>query len=485
MTQLNPIPKCNSILQRAWITVATVVVVTSLVIAAWWWQREEQAKAIQPEYTTTTVRRGNLTHTITGTGNLEAASLSDLAFSLAGTVAEINVQVGDEVKQGQVLAVLAGQEELLLEVETQVLAVSTAEKNLEAMLSSGNRMLAEAQVELSAYEAIYEEARANLHQDGDARCSKSLTEDYFYEYLAAKLAADEWQNFFDDGSGYGTDYVLEHLNPLLENKYQAYLNWTYCEGYTEQEILESEATLSLAEAAFNLAETNYQNLLTNSGISHDSLQLAYTELEKAQKKLLVAQEKLAGATLTAPMDAVVTSIAANEGETVGTNVFIQLADLYHPVVNIQMDEVDLLNISTGCEADIQFDAVPERSFSGEVVQISPALVSVFNFDTIAGLLEMQDQSIASGRLLPSGLSALVDLHCKSAEDILYVTIEAIRYSANNEPYVYILNDLGKVEKRMVTTGLETITSVEITSGLKEGEQVITSEIDEIVEEGSF
>ena len=476
MSQTTPNQESKPVNQRARIAVTTLLVITVLVIAAWQWQKVENAKANPPEYTTTPVSRGDLVLTVTGTGNLEAGTLTDVAFSTAGTVAEVNVKAGDEVKQGQILAVLDGLEELQLEVETQTLAVASAEKELASLQSSGDRLLAEAQIELSSAEAAYEEARDNLHQKGDGRCAKSLTEDYYYTYLAAKLAADEWRNIYEDGSGYGTDYVLEHLNPLLENENQAYLNWKYCEGYSEQEILESEAALSTAEAAYHLAKSNYAEQANNAGIPIESLELAQMELDNAQKSLAAAQHKLAGATLIAPKDGVITSVAAIEGETVGTDVFIEIADLYHPVVKIQIDEVDLQNISNGCSAEVQFDAIPDRVFKGEVSQISPALVTVFDFDTISGLINLEDQSTASGKILPIGLNALVDLHCKRADDVLYVPLEAVNYAEDGGAFVYVLDNQGEAQKRAITTGLETITSIEITSGLNEGEQVITSKI---------
>ncbi|KPL77323.1 hypothetical protein ADN00_09360 [Ornatilinea apprima] len=460
--------------RRRQIAMITVALTALLVAAAWLWQRQQAQNASAPIYQTSVVRRGDLVLTVTGTGNLAATSIQELAFPVSGKVAEVNVQVGDEVKAGQVLAVLDNLDELALEVETQQLAVKAAEKELETLLASADRSLAEAQIALSDAQASYEEAKANLHQKGDGRCSKDLTESYFYAYLRAKIEADKWENYYNDGVGYGTNFVLEHLQPLLEEKNQAYQNWKYCEAYTEQEILESEANLATAEAAVHLAQAQLEEQSANGGVSAASLELAQAELESAQAALAEAEENLTGATLTAPFDGVVTEVAANAGETVDSDTFIQIADLYHPAVEIQIDEVDLQNIAEGCTAEVMFDAIPDRIFSGEITNIFPTLVSVFDFDTLSGMVSLEDQITASGKILPSGLSSLVDLKCRSASNALYIPLEALHYSENGDGFVYVLNAQGAAEMRKVSTGLETITAVEVTSGLSEGEIVITS-----------
>lgn len=477
MTESKTMHTTNLSQRRRQIAIVSVALIGLLVAAAGLWQWQQAQKASAPVYQTSVVRRGDLVLTVTGTGNLAATSIQDLAFPVSGKVAEVHVQVGDEVKAGQVLAVLDNLDELALEVETQQLAVQSAEKELETLLASANRLLAEAQVALSSAQANYEEAKANLRQKGDGRCSKDLTESYFYAYLRSKIAADEWENYYNDGVGYGTDFLLEHLQPLLEKKNRAYQNWKYCEAYTEQEILESQANLASAEAEYHLAKAQYEAQSENAGLPAGSLELAQAKLESAKAALAEVQENLTGATLTAPFDGVATAVAANAGETVQPGTFLQIADLYHPAVEIQIDEVDLQNIAEGCSAEIMFDAIPERTFSGAITNIFPTLVTVFDFDTLSGMVSLEDQITASGKILPSGLSSLIDLKCRSASNALYIPLEALHYSEDGDGFVYVLNPQGAPELRKVSTGLETITSVEVTNGLSEGEIVITTGVD--------
>jgi membrane fusion protein, macrolide-specific efflux system len=107
----------------------------------------QNAAAAQPEKTTT-VKRGNLTTSITAAGNLALSQTEDLAFEVAGTVVEVNVSVGDAVKKGDVLARLDASEQ-----ENQLLTLSNN-------VISQERSLLQAQINLKNLEISLEEAEA-------------------------------------------------------------------------------------------------------------------------------------------------------------------------------------------------------------------------------------------------------------------------------------------------------------------------------------
>ncbi len=87
--------------------------------------------AVAPQNQIATVQRGDLTIDITATGNLASSNKTDLAFGMAGTVAEVLVKAGDSVKEGQVLAKLdtSDWETQVTNLERQLL---TAQRNLRA-----------------------------------------------------------------------------------------------------------------------------------------------------------------------------------------------------------------------------------------------------------------------------------------------------------------------------------------------------------------
>jgi RND family efflux transporter MFP subunit len=89
-----------------------------------------------PESQVLTVQRGNLTVDITASGNLMFSHTEDLAFEMAGIVAEVNVQAGDSVKQSQVLATLdtTQRDENLKSLESGVLQAEISQKNAQLAL---------------------------------------------------------------------------------------------------------------------------------------------------------------------------------------------------------------------------------------------------------------------------------------------------------------------------------------------------------------
>ena len=173
----------------------------------------QSVKAVPPnaaqttgDYQTTTVRRGNITVTVSGTGNVVPSKTANLGFSVSGEIAELNVQVGDTVKAGQILARLKNTSALALEVQSQQVAVQTAEKNLLELTANANANLAQAVIDLASAEAAYEDAVIHLRSKGQGRCEQAVTEKYYYEWLDWQVQIIPWQKELEDGnSKYGRD----------------------------------------------------------------------------------------------------------------------------------------------------------------------------------------------------------------------------------------------------------------------------------------
>jgi HlyD family secretion protein len=429
-------------------------------------------------YKTTTIRRSDLALTISGSGTVVTAQSVDLVFSVEGTVATLNVEAGDEVTQGQVLATLGDTATLKQTILDQQLAVQVAQKNLDDLQNNAAGALAQAKADQAAAEQAYAKALKNAHQEGDARCSKSKTQDYYFQYLYAQKAVDLWESYLDDpDTGYGRDFILEKLSPLRAKRDQVHINYTYCQGYTEQEILSSQADLQLTRAKLDKANAVYAKLQASAGIDTDAVEIAQATLENAKLQFAKAQTQLAGTVITAPMDGTVTSVNGKVGDEASTSTFITLSDLHQPQVQVNIDEIDLENFATGCAADVSFDSLPGETFPGVVTQVSPVLVTVNSASMVQGLIELQKQQTTSGNTLSVGLTASVEVTCKQAKDALIAPAQALYEPEGQPAYVYVLNDQGLPEKREVVVGLRTIASAEITSGLSEGEKIITSQIE--------
>ncbi|NPV74998.1 MAG: efflux RND transporter periplasmic adaptor subunit [Anaerolineae bacterium] len=478
--------------QKPWLAFVPLVILAAVAGLIFWFGGAPQAAAESPGYQTVSVIRGDLSVEITGTGNLIAGQEVDLGFSTDGLIREIKVHLGDQVKAGQVLATLDEIDQLQIALDDWKLQLNAARKALDDLLNSGDKALAQALKKYAAAKETYEEAKKNLRQPGDARCAPAKTEEYYYNYLYAQDRVNEWEDYLQYGNtGYGVNYILKVLKPMRQERDAAYYNLKYCEGYTEQEILESNANLQLAEANLKKSEAIYQNLLANAGVDPAQVEIARARLKTAEIQVIKAQNDLDGATIVAPIDGTVVALNAEEGQTVVainkiqdassdatiyTSEFITISDLRTPYLDVKIDETDLQNFAVGCPAKISFDAIPGRTFSGKVAQVDPALVTAENVSMVHGLVELKDAEMMPGKPLPLGLTASVEITCSTVQDALLVPVSAWYQSSDGSSYVYVLGDSGMPEKRTVEIGLQGTSYVEIRKGLSEGDSVLISQV---------
>jgi HlyD family secretion protein len=457
-----------------------LAVVIGLGVGAWWLIQGEAAQAAgntTSAYQTTTVRRGNLSISITGTGNVVSTQMADLGFTVEGTVGKLTVQVGDQVTAGQTLAVLDNLDELKLAIKNQELAVAKAQKEI-SDLSNADLNLAQAYSDMATAQTTYDEAQKNVHYKGDSRCAPSRTQEYYFQWLYAQQAVDEWEGYLAEGNtGYSQTYILEKLAPMRKTRDQALANYKYCQSYTDEEIQDSQAALSLAKANLDKATQYYEDLKASGGIDEQAIDIAQANLKNAQLQLIKAQNNLAGATITAPIAGTVMTVNGEVGDSVGTGTFITLADLTSPELQVTIDESDLANLAVGCPVQITFDSIENKSFSGMVSEVSPALVTTsFNVSKVQGTVKFEEGAL-SGVTLTPGLAASIEVTCQQRDNVLIVASQAL-YNVNGKPaYVYVLNSLGQPEKREVEVGMETVATAEILSGLQEGEKVLLSQVE--------
>ena len=99
-------------------------------------------------------------------------------------------------------------------------------------------------------------------------------------------------------------------------------------------------------------------------------------LRQARIALENAKIELENTVLTAPIDGTITASQAGLGEMVNTSPILTIADLEHPLVRFYVEEVDLGKVAVGAPVSVLFDAAPDLSFSGEIIRVDPALVTV-------------------------------------------------------------------------------------------------------------
>lgn len=460
--------------KRIAIGVTCAAVVVLIAGAVWYFfirSANNTSTATQETVHTSTVRSGDIRVSASGSGALAAAEQVDLSFSTAGTVAELNVKVGDHVAKGDVLARLGRIEKLEADVASRQVALLEAQQALTTLQGGGSVALAQAYQDWVTAQVAYNEANLASQRTVYSRCSEAVNLRYAATLERAKDQLDTLtqksygsQEWIDAKSAYDT----------------ASANVAYCKVYSPDEKTEAKANLDLTAVKMKQAEEAYNKLKDSAGINSDELALAEAKVNQAGIALDLARESLDGATLVAPIDGTVLSIAAGKGEMIDTGVFITLADLTRPNVTVQVDETDLDKLVTGIKAEITFDAIPDKVFTGTVTQVDPALVSSGQYQVVKGLISMDEVPTANGRPAPLGLNAGVEVIFSEAKNVLQVPVEALRDLGDGEYGVFVQGQGGKLRFRQVEVGLMNTAFAEIRSGLSAGEIVSTG----LVESGS-
>jgi HlyD family secretion protein len=430
------------------------------------------ASAQTTRINTSAVKTGSITLSADGTGTLVASQEKKLNFAVKGTVGAVNVQVGDQVKKGDVLAELSDLDTLETALVSAQADQISAQKALTTLKNSAKTNLANAELSLLSAQKAFNDAKSGVKLKGAARCDADTTKAYWDKYLKIKDQLD----FLGDGGG-NADLYLTKIEPLKTEAATAYTAYIYCAKFTEYEIASSTGTLALKELALKDAETKLADLKANNGIDTNDLALAENKVANARIGISKAQKNLDGSKITAPIDGTVISVAGQVGEDVDTTTFITVADLAHPQVQFYIDETDFDKIAVGNPVKITFDAITDKEFSGKVLKISPSLSTGSGYAAIQALAELTLDGAYKTRLLPAGLNAAVEVVGDQALNVLVVPVEALRALGDNQYSVFVVDANGNATLRTVEIGLQDVTNVEIKSGLSLGELVSTGVVE--------
>lgn len=244
------------------------------------------------------------------------------------------------------------------------------------------------------------------------------------------------------------------------------------------ERLSKEGILSSEQLeAAQLAEANAKLRLEDA---RDSVLQARANLEKVK-------DELAKTTIYAPLTGRVIKLNAEEGEVVvsGTmnnagSVIGEIADLSEILANVDVDETEVVLVKPGQEAVIKVDALPNKQYHGHVSEVGskgfnrPAQPDVTFFD-VEILLDDPDEDLRPGMSVRSEINTAV--HANT----LVVPIQAVverdiknpETGATEEADVVYVVENGKTVQRQVKTGISDETRVELLSGVKAGEKVVT------------
>ncbi len=396
--------------RRTWIIIGVVVAILLVVIYM------NSGGADQTAYETAPLKRGDLVATVGATGSVRAQQNASLIWQTTGIVKDINVNVGDLVKQDQVLASL--------------------DKN------SLNQSIILAEADL----ASAKKALGELLNSDTARAQALRTLD---------TAETDYEKAFDYRKGLSGKITITETYW----KFGVLKTRTY-KGYADTEtIADADEKLALAEAKLNDARREVERLKNGTDPA---------DVASADARVAAAQSTLNMARVAAPFDGTVTQSTPAIGDQVsaGTIAF-RIDDLSHLLVDLQVSEVDINNVEVGQTATLTFDAILNQEYIGKVVKVGQAGDTVQGVVNFTVTVELTD----ADEFVKPGMTAAVNVIVKEQKDVVLVPNRAVRL-VNEERVVYVLVN-GQAQPVKVKLGTtDGVNSVLVSGDLKAGAAII-------------
>lgn len=264
----------------------------------------------------------------------------------------------------------------------------------------------------------------------------------------------------------------------------------------------AKARLQQAKSDFARAEANRKaGIISESDFEQARTALTTTEAAALASQLRYDQSKaglrdatiyLSKSTITAPMDGVVTARRIELGETAvigvqnqaGT-ILLTISDMSKVEAEMEVDEASIPSVKLGQEAQVRIDAYPNQTFQGQVTEVggSPILKTSTNEAT---KFKVKVWIKNPPLTIKPGLSAQADIFTGNRDQALAIPFQALvmreiklkpgethKPGAPREEEGVFLQEGGKAKFVAVKTGLMGDLSVEVLSGLKGGETLIT------------
>lgn len=391
------------------------------------------------------VAKRTIVETVNASGKIYPEVEVKLSPDISGEIVELEVAEGDSVKKGQVLAKIYGD------------IYVTQRDQAEAIVKQQQAQLADAQASIGALEANLDQAKKT---------------------------------------------------------------------YTMQKQLYDQKVISSNE--FNTADAAYKSAVANLNAAKQGINGSRAGVQSAQAALQKANKDLRLATLESPMNGIVSLLSVKKGERVvgssmmaGTEM-MRIADMTKMEVRVDVGENDVPKVQLGDSASVEVDAYNDRKFTGVVTQIASSnngaatqsdltntSTDVTNYKVYIRLNpDSYNDLISPKKKFPfrPGMSASADIKTKTHTNVLSIPINAVTTREKNDSLknssmnnsnpngtsnadndmsgdndldvvVFILQADGTVKKQNVKTGIQDINYIEITDGLKEGDDVITGPYD--------
>ena len=421
------------------------------------------SQAAQVTVQTTTVARGDLTSVVTASGEIKPRTYTNLGANAQGLITDLLVKEGDRVRKGQIVA------------------------RIESVQANADVQAQRATVASAEADSASSEAGLKV-QDDTIRTQQATIDRTKSDLELAKVNFDRYNQLFKAGVAPKSDFDQR------KSTYDSQL-------------------AGLREAELRLEQLKSQRAQTLAQITSSQRRIA-----QAQAGLTRVADILAKHDVVSPLDGIVTNLPVRLGETVvpgvqnsAASAVMTIADMSLITAEVKVDETDIVNLEIGQKADVTIDAVPDRTFSGHVIEIGNTAIlrssGQVASSSATSSTEAKDFKVVVALDNPPdeirpGLSCTAKIVTATRHDVLNIPIQAltVRQKGDLDDAAQSAKDKQKdggqapidlaaqkvrkeeitgvfvivnqkAEFRKVETGITGSTDIEVLKGLEPGEQI--------------
>jgi HlyD family secretion protein len=413
------------------------VVAVAIAGGVLWWLNRPAAPV---KFETAEVTSGNLESVVTATGNVNPIHLVGVGAQISGVITKLNVDYESKVKKGDLLAEIDPRplQDVVTGAQADVDVAQAGVTSARAAVKAADQAVAEAVDELDRYRALSKQfASVQQHLQLEYDRQKGLGAIASADDLASAKAA---------------------LDAAV------------------QDTVGAEGQVSISEANIDERKAERDAALAQ-------LSAAEAQLKQTQAALATAVANLKKSQILSPIDGTVIVMDVAVGQAVAASMQVpelfQIAeDLSKVQVDVDIDESDVSRVHVGDPATFSVDAYPGRMFDASVREIrknATNINNVISYDVVCSIPQQPEQ------LFP-GMTANIRIVSAKHDGVVKVPNAALRFrppdrSGTKEKTIFVLNASGKMEPRIITTGITDGRETEITSpNVQPGDRVVTAEV---------
>jgi RND family efflux transporter MFP subunit len=454
------------------LVVAALVVVVAL--AAFFAYRGLTGSAsAEVTYTTAAAQKMTLTSSVSGLGNVELSTNAVVSPTISGEVSGLVVAVGDTVREGQILFTLINPE----------LDVALAQ----AVNSYNQAVLGEQQAELSVEQA--EQSLEDLQDQYDSQSSGSSSgtppSSIPFPSTTTTTTQPSTTTSTEPPSTTSTEPPSTTTDTTESTTSTTSLPSTTTTLNVSAVYDQQPVTVMLAAAVStggSVTELDIEAAEQQVESAKLSVVAAQNQVESAQLALEQAQEDAAAREVKAPMSGTVTALNIENGDTVGQSganasataadsgtLTITNVDAFQTTITLAESDISL--VAADQKAVITFDALPDLTMTGKVTSVDTTGTNnqgVVSYNVVV----VPD---TTNPTVKGGMTVSVNIITAVATDVLAVPSAAVKSATDGSKYVQVLENEQPTDVT-VEVGMSTDSYTEITSGLAEGQEVITQTI---------